>query len=101
MRHVGPDQGRLQTATRSANPQVPPTGHRRARFTSQREEVVTRVGAGRRKDRHRALEEGIDLVAGVADRRGRGHDFGTNLDPLDLPAAELVDRGLVEPDHAA
>ena len=53
----------------------------------------------RRENSDTPHEDVVDLLGGLPHRRGRGDDLGLDRVAFELPAAEVVDGGLVKSDH--
>ena len=66
----------------------------------QREERVARIEPRRREHLEPAIEQPPDLITAAPDRRRRRDHLRPHRLPVNGPAAELVDRRLVQSDEA-
>ena len=97
---VDPNQHRRSRTAGGADPEVAPSRLVLDR-SLDREVVVLHVQPMRWEYRHAAHEDVVHLLAGFADRSRRRDDLRLDRMFAELPAAQLVDGGLIQPDHGA
>ena len=97
-RRVDADQHRRSRASWRTNAEIAAARHQVNRPLN-REKVVGNIETVRWKNGNTSHEDVVDLLCRLPHRRGRGDDLGLDRVAFQVPAAELVYRGLVESDH--
>src|SRR5258707_9626187 len=101
MGNVAANHGHRVAGPEGAKAQITAAGIVGAGWTLDSKEAIADAGALRWEHFQPANEQLLNLVRSATNGGGRCNDLGAHLLAVDLPGAQLIHGGLIEPDHRA